>query len=211
MKKGFFISFEGGEACGKSTQIELFKKYVQTLPNKEDFVFFHEPGGTPLGEEIRNLLLNYTEDAPVPKAELLLFYASRAQAVEKIVLPALESGKIIIADRFYDSSIAYQAMARNILSPNQVLQLTKMIIGDLSPDLTFYLKLPPEIAYKRKNQMSLDRIEKEGFDFYQKVSDGFDYISNIENKRFVTIDATKSIEEIHQEIVKIFEEKLKGL
>ena len=208
MKKGIFLSFEGGEACGKSTQIELLKKYIQTLKNKDDFVFFHEPGGTFLGEEIRNLLLNYTKDSPVPKAELLLFYASRAQAVERIVIPALKSGKIVIADRFYDSSIAYQAMARRIMSPKELLQLTKIILGDLAPDYTFYLKLPPKISYEKKKNMGQDRIENENIEFYKRVSKGYDYISKLEKKRFITIDATKTIEEIHNEIIKFFETKV---
>ena len=104
MKKGTFITIEGGEACGKSTQVKLLKEFVETLPNKDDFLFVREPGGTPLGEEIRNLLLNYNEDAPLPLTELLLFCASRHQIVEKVIKPALAQGKVVIADRFYDST-----------------------------------------------------------------------------------------------------------
>ncbi len=117
MNKGLFITFEGGDACGKSTQVKLFKEYANLHPLKDKFIFIREPGGTVLGEEIRKLVLNYTLDAPVPKAELMLFLASRAQICEKVIVPALKEGKIVIADRFYDSTIAYQGMARGIMSP----------------------------------------------------------------------------------------------
>ena len=207
MKKGIFLSFEGGEACGKSTQIKLLKQYIATLPNKDDFVFVREPGGTPLTEEIRKLLLNYEIDKPLPMTELLLFCAARVENVEKLVKPALEQGKIVIADRFYDSTIAYQGMARNIMSAEGILKLTKLIIGEVKPDLTFYLKISPEKAFERKKQMTegLDRIEKEGLKFHQLVEKGYDYISNIEPERFKILDATKSPEEISKEIIETIE------
>ena len=209
MKKGIFITYEGGEACGKSTQIKMLKEYINALDNKDDFVFVREPGGTPLAEEIRKLLLNYEEDKPLPMAELLLFYASRAQLTKNIILPALNAGKVVIADRFYDSSIAYQGMARKIMSPEQILSLTKMVIGDLRPDLTIYLKLSPEEAFKRKNKMDekLDRMEQEGMDFHENVKKGYDYISKIEPERFCTIDASKSPQEIFDEIRNTFKAK----
>ena len=212
-KKGLFISFEGGEACGKSTQIKLLKEYVSTLKNKEDFVFVREPGGTPLTEEIRRLLLNYEIDKPLPMTELLLFCAARVEDVEKIIKPALEKGKIVIADRFYDSTIAYQGMARNIMNVEQILKLTKTIIGDIKPDLTFYLKLSPEEAFKRKSKINegLDRIEKEGLLFHKQVEKGYDYISNLEKERFVIIDASKTPDEISNEIIKRLNNKINNM
>ncbi len=212
-KKGLFISFEGGEACGKSTQIKLLKEYVSTLKNKEDFVFVREPGGTPLTEEIRRLLLNYEIDKPLPMTELLLFCAARVEDVEKIIKPALEKGKIVIADRFYDSTIAYQGMARNIMNVEQILKLTKTIIGDIKPDLTFYLKLSPEEAFKRKSKINegLDRIEKEGLLFHKQVEKGYDYISNLEKERFVIIDANKTPDEISNEIIKKLNNKINNM
>lgn len=212
-KKGLFISFEGGEACGKSTQIKLLKEYVSTLKNKEDFVFVREPGGTPLTEEIRRLLLNYEIDKPLPMTELLLFCAARVEDVEKIIKPALEKGKIVIADRFYDSTIAYQGMARNIMNVEQILKLTKTIIGDIKPDLTFYLKLSPEEAFKRKSKINegLDRIEKEGLLFHKQVEKGYDYISNLEKERFVIIDASKTPAEISNEIIKKLNNKINNI
>ena len=110
MKKGLFITFEGGEASGKTTQIQMLKDYVNTLDNKEDFVFVKEPGGTVLGESIRNLLMHNEIDPPVAKAELFLYCASRVQLVEKVILSALNAGKVVVADRFYDSTIAYQGL-----------------------------------------------------------------------------------------------------
>lgn len=210
MKKGLFITYEGGEACGKSTQIKMLKEYINTLPNKDDFVFVREPGGTPLAEEIRKLILNYEADSPLPMTELLLFCAARVENVEKRIKPALEQGKIVIADRFYDSTIAYQGMARKIMSVEEILALTKTIIGSLIPDLTIYLKLSPEEAFKRKNKMdeSLDRIEKESMHFHQNVAKGYDYIYNLEKERFAEIDARKSPEEIFNEIKNIINKKI---
>ena len=204
MKKGIFISFEGGEACGKSTQIKMLKEYISNHSNPEKFYFVREPGGPPLAEEIRKLILNYEEDKPLPMTELLLFCAARVQNANKKIIPALNEGKVVIADRFYDSTIAYQGMARNIMSAQNILSLTKMIIGDLKPDATIYLQLDPEEAFKRKNKMDekLDRIESEGMEFHKKVKEGYDYIAKIEPERFIPIDASKSPTEVFDNIIK---------
>ena len=210
MKKGIFITFEGGEACGKSTQIKLFKEYVQSRKDKDNFIFVREPGGSELGEKIRDLLLNYEKDCPVPKAELLLFLASRAQLYEKVIKPALENGKIVVADRYYDSTIAYQGFARKILTAKEILKLHSMILGKFKVDLTFYLKIDPKNAFMRKGQNAqLDRMEKEDINFHQEVFNGYNYMSKKEKNRFKVIDATKSIDEIHQIIIKEFEKLLK--
>lgn len=199
MKKGIFISFEGGDSCGKSTQIKLLKDYLIKNQKIDKFLFVREPGGTPLSEEIRNLLLNYQIDSPLDMTELLLFCAARVENAEKNIKPALKQGKIVVADRFYDSTIAYQGSARKIMSPEKILTLTKDIIGELKPDLTFFFKLDPKIAFERKGE-TLDRIEKEGLEFQQKVQDGYDYIANIEKERFCIIDATLSVDEIFGQI-----------
>ena len=200
MKKGLFITFEGGEACGKSTQIKLFKEYIQTRQDKDNFVFIREPGGTILGEKIRDLLLNFRQDAPTAKAELLLFLASRAHLYEKVLKPALEQGKIVVADRFYDSTVAYQGFARQIMPAQEILELNKMILDSLTPDLTFYLEIKPEIAFKRKGDDLLDRMESEPLEFHQKVYEGYRFMAEKEKNRFAVIDATKSIEEIQSQI-----------
>lgn len=210
MKRGKFITFEGGEACGKSTQIKLLKDYIASRPDKEDFVFIREPGGTKLGENIRELLLNYEEDSPTPKSELLLFLASRAQLFEKVILPALNEGKTVIADRFFDSTVAYQGFARNILNADEILDLHKIILGNFKPDLTFYLKISPEEAFKRKAVFpTLDRMEKENMDFHQKVFEGYNYLSKIDDKRYVVLDATLPINIIHEMIIDKIKEKLR--
>lgn len=209
MKNGYFITFEGGEACGKSTQVKKLKEYISTLKNKDDFLFVREPGGTPLTDEIRRLLLNYEEDKPLPMTELLLFCAARVENIEKRVKPALQQGKVVIADRFYDSTIAYQGMAREIMSAEDILTLTKKIIGPIKPDLTFYLKISPSEAFKRKAKMGeMDRIEKEGLDFHEKVAKGYNFISNIEKERFYCLDATKEPDIIFNEIITVLKEKL---
>ena len=200
MKKGLFITFEGGEACGKSTQVKLFKEYIQTRQDKDNFVFIREPGGTILSEKIRDLLLNFRQDAPTAKAELLLFLASRAHLYEKVLKPVLEQGKIVVADRFYDSTVAYQGFARQIMPAQEILELNKMILNSLTPDLTFYLEIKPEIAFKRKGDDILDRMESEPLEFHQKVYEGYRFMAEKEKNRFAVIDATKSIEEIQSQI-----------
>ena len=210
MKKGYFITFEGGEACGKSTQIKMLREYLSKRDNSDDFLFVREPGGTPLAEEIRKLLLNYEVDKPLPMTELLLFCASRVENVYKQILPALNNGKIVIADRFYDSTIAYQGNARGIMSSKDILSLTKKIIGGLTPNLTFYLKISPKEAFKRKSKMDegMDRIEKEGLLFHQKVKEGYDFISNLEKDRFYILDATKSPQEIFDVVINVLKVKI---
>lgn len=209
MNKGIFITFEGGEACGKTTQVNKLKEYIASLPNSNRFILVREPGGTALGEELRRLILNYETDKPTAMAELMMFFASRCQLVEKVIKPALSEGKIVIADRFYDSTIAYQGEARGLMSAEEILSLTRLIIGDLKPDLTFYLKLSPEEAFKRKtNALPLDRIEKEGILFHQKVANGYDYIANLESERFCVIDASKTPDEIFDVIKSKIEEMM---
>ena len=214
MHKGLFITFEGGEACGKSTQVKLLKEYIESREDKDNFIFVREPGGTPLAEEIRRLLLDYDKEKVLPMTELLLFTASRSQNCRKNIIPALEEGKVVIADRFYDSTLAYQGEARKVATKEEILTLTRMAIGDLKPDLTFYFKLAPEIAFQRKskdaNLSKLDNIEREGMEFHKSVARGYDYIANLEPERFCIIDATKSIEEIFEIIKQKLEEKLKN-
>jgi dTMP kinase len=209
MKNGIFITIEGGEACGKSTQVAKLRQYIIDKGLDDKFLFVREPGGTPLAEEIRKLLLDYEVDYPLPMTELLLFSAARSEIVNKKILPALNEGKIVFADRFYDSTIAYQGNARKIMSPEDILKLTKTIIGDIKPDLTFFLKIEPEIAFVRKKNMTqgLDRIEKESLTFHKDVQAGYEYISNLEKERFCVIDATKSPDEIFAEITKALTER----
>lgn len=207
-KKGFFITFEGGDACGKTTQIKLLKDYLNAnYPNQA--VFVKEPGGTDLGEKIRNLLLHDQSVHMCGRAELLLFVASRVELYEEVIQKALNDGKIVVADRYYDSTIAYQGEARGIMSKLEILNMNRKLLDGLTPNLTFYLKLSPEDAFKRINDREEDKIESEGLLFHERVAKGYNYIARKEHSRFCIIDARESIEKIHEQIVCTIEKKLK--
>jgi len=193
-----FVSFEGIDGCGKSTQIEMFMKYLQS--KGIDFVKVREPGGTKLGENIRQLLIN---EKMVSRSELLLFLASRAQLVEEVIKPALKEGKIVVADRFAHSSVAYQGCGRN-LGVDVVKMLNDFATDHVYPDLVFYIDIPAEVAISRINKEQRDRIEQEGLEFFEKVRNCYLELCKTE-KSFVLIDGTKDVETISKQIIKIFE------
>ncbi|AEH50932.1 dTMP kinase [Pseudothermotoga thermarum] len=200
-----FISFEGIDGSGKGTQIKLFAEYLQK--KGIDFVIVREPGGTEVGELIRSLLLN--SDLKIyPRTELLLFLASRAQIVDEVILPALRAGKTVISDRFIDSSVAYQGVGRGI-GFELVEELNRFATSDVKPDLTFYLDITPETSLKRK--MIKDRMEKNGIEFLNKVREAYLMIAQKEPNRVVVINGERNIDEIHAEIVEIFEKRSKSL
>ena len=206
--KGIFITLEGGEACGKTTQIQMLKEYFKN--KKIDALFTKEPGGMPLTDEIRRLILNYEIDPPLEKTELLLYLAARIEDIEKVIKPALEEGKIVIGDRFNDSTIAYQASGRQIMPIDDMINFTENIIDNFTPDLTIYLRLDPQTAFERKKNidLELDRIEKAGLDFHRRVLEGFDYMAKKEPERFAIIDASKSREEVFKEILSAIRKKV---
>lgn len=206
--KGIFITLEGGEACGKTTQIQMLKEYFKN--KKIDALFTKEPGGMPLTDELRRLILNYEIDPPLEKTELLLYMAARIEDIEKVIKPALQEGKIVIADRFNDSTIAYQASGRQIMSIDDMINFTENIIDNFTPDLTIYLRLDPQTAFERKKNidLELDRIEKAGLDFHRRVLEGFDYMAKKEPERFAIIDASKSREEVFKEILSAIRKKV---
>lgn len=195
MKKGIFISLEGIDACGKTTQIELLKK------SHPHFIYVKEPGGTNLGEKIRNLILTDKEISMSGKAELMLFMASRVELYEQVIKPHLEKGDIVIADRYYDSTLAYQGSARGVMDMDEILKLNRQMLNGFTPDLTIYLKISPTVAVKRRSQEEFDKIELEGLAFQEKVAQGYDYIATKEPERFLTLDAREPIEEVHKKIV----------
>lgn len=197
--KGTFITFEGGEACGKTTQIKLLQQYFKE--KGVDALFVREPGGTALGENIRNLLLTNEDIQMSGKTELLLFMASRTELYDKVIKPALDKGRIVVADRYYDSTVAYQGNARGIMDMEEVLSLNLKFLSGLKPDLTAYLKIAPEKAFLRKGNKPLDKMEKEGLTFHKKVSAGYEYMVTKHPERFLVIDATQSIKDIHNQIV----------
>jgi len=190
------ISFEGIDGCGKSTQIKLLREYF----NKKgvEFSVFREPGGTEISEKIRSLLLHETEDMD-PTTELLLFSAARSQLVAEKIIPRLKDGEIVILDRFFDSTTAYQGYGRKSAKLSHIETLNKLATHNTEPDITFYLCIDPKEAAKRTQTGTKDRMEKAGEDFFREVCDGYDQLSRL--KRFEVIDATESQEEIHKKII----------
>lgn len=193
-----FVSFEGIDGCGKSTQIEMFTKYLQS--KGIEFVKVREPGGTKLGEKIRQLLIR---EEMISRSELLLFLASRAQLVEEVIKPALKEGKMVIADRFAHSSVAYQGCGRN-LGVDVVKMLNDFATDHTYPDLVFYIDIPAEVAISRIRKEQRDRIEQEGLEFFEKVRRCYLQLCETE-KGFVLIDGTKDMKTINMQIIKIFE------
>lgn len=203
--KGIFITFEGIDGCGKSTQCEMLKDYLKD--SGKDFIFVREPGGTVIGERIREILLDKKNSQMTPRAELLLFEAARAQITEEVIKPALEEGKIVLCDRFFDSSSAYQGMARG-MGMDFVASLNMAATGGLKPDITFFFDISAEEALLRRGKRgeASDRIELAGLKFQEDVRKGYLELAAKSEGRVVTLDATKSIEEIFEEV----KESLKG-
>ena len=194
-----FITFEGLDFCGKSTQVSLLKSYLESISQKT--LLLREPGGTEISEKIRDILLDKKNSRMVMEAELLLFSSSRAQLVRDVILPKLSEGQIVISDRFHDSTTAYQGFGRGI-DLDFIEKLNSFVIQNALPDITFFIDITVQEANRRKelNQFfDLDRIEVSNDDFYTKVREGYLYVSKKE-KRFFRIDGTNSIEEIHKEI-----------
>lgn len=209
MNKGFLVTFEGGEGCGKSTQIKLFIKFLEE--QKLNFILSREPGGCVLGEKIRAILLHSKEDMSA-LSEFFLFCANRAEHVKEVIKPALEEGKIVVIDRYYDSSLAYQGYAGN-LDIKKLKNITAFATDNVVPDLTFLLDISYEEGFGRKakdeNLKNLDRIEQRDRAYHEKVRQGYLKLVKEEPNRFVVIDASKSLEEIHEEIIKIFLKRIK--
>lgn len=192
------ITFEGIDGSGKSTQITLLKQFLDSYQGERVSVF-REPGGNSVSEHIRSLLLD-DKQAIQPVTELLLFSAARAQLIADDVKPRLERNEIVILDRFYDSSTAYQGYGRQALGISDIKKLNQIAALGLVPDITFYLRLSLDEAEKRREGTSKDRMEQAGRDFYFRVIDGFDRMAE-EEARFCTIDAALPIDEIHQMII----------
>lgn len=203
--KGIFITFEGIDGCGKSTQTALCREWLESLG--KTVLLVREPGGTRIGEKIRELLLDKANGAMAPMAELFLFEAARAQIVEETIKPALAEGKAVICDRFFDSSFAYQGCARG-LGAEMVSRLNKDATGGLAPDITFFLDITVDQAIMRREGRGgeKDRIESAGDAFQEKVRQGFIRAAS-EDSRIVTIDASDSPEVIFKQI----QEKIEAL
>ena len=205
MACGRFITFEGGEGCGKSTQVARLKAALEA--EGLEVVLVREPGGTWLSEQIRRLIKDQEEDAPCDRAELLLFLAARAQLVRNVVRPALEFGKWVVSDRFSDSTLAYQGYGRGL--PLDVIRMANDFACDaLAPDLTILMDVSPETSRARRSKREratnarADRIEREGAEFHARIRRGFDELAAAEPSRIVKIDANGSPDDVWEEIWK---------
>lgn len=195
-----FITFEGGEGAGKST---LMRKMAHEMTARGYSVIqTHEPGSSKLGHQIRQWLLSRDSGVSVGiKTELMLFLADRAQHIQEVITPALKEGKIILCDRFNDSTIAYQGFARG-MGMNAVEEICNFVCDGLTPDLTFFLDIDPIVAMQRINAKTLDRMEVEKLEFHQKVRQGFHTIAKKNPERFHILDATGSEEDVFDKAMK---------
>ncbi len=201
LKKGIFISFEGIEGTGKSTQAKLLSDYLKKKGCK--ILLTEEPGGTAISLDIRKVLLSTKHKRMDPVAELLLYNAARAQLVKEKILPAIKQGFIVITDRFSDSTSVYQGYVRGI-NPKIISALDKIATCGLKPDLTILLDLNVETGRKRNRRINkTDRFELENIKFHKKVREGYLKLAAKEPKRIKVVKASKKIEEIHRDIVGI--------
>jgi len=201
---GLFITIEGPDGGGKSTQVKLLAEHLQKLGR--EVVLTREPGGTELAEKIRELLLTPTKETVVPMTEVLLYAASRAQHVEGLIKPALARGAVVISDRFVDSSVAYQGFGRG-LGADTVWQVNQWALGGLLPDLTIILDLELSIGRRRtaardqQQQTEPDRLEQENLEFHQRVREGFLSLAKQEPKRICLLSADAGIDQVFQSIL----------
>jgi len=211
---GFFITFEGIEGCGKSTQLELLKGWLEK--KGKEVLAVREPGGTLVGEAVRAILLNETDEGVDPWAELFLYEACRAQLVSRVIRPALASGKVVLCDRFFDSTLAYQGFGRG-LDRGDIEGLNALATGGLVPDLTIVVDCPEEVGLRRafsrinaSKGAKEDRFEKEETAFHARVRAGFLAIARGE-KRFAVVDGSCEISAVHAHICDIIKRAAPGL
>ncbi|NVJ60280.1 MAG: dTMP kinase [Gammaproteobacteria bacterium] len=198
MSSAKFISIEGGEGGGKTTNLELMKEILSQ--NNIPFIVTREPGGTPLAEELRALLLENRDEKVNPVAELLMMFAARAQHVETVIKPALAAGKWVISDRFTDASFAYQGGGRNI-DWAMIESLEALAIKSFKPDKTFLFDLDPVTGMKRAASRSeYDRFENEQMDFFKKVRQAYHRRMDEQPSRFILIDASKPLDEVKLQV-----------
>ena len=198
MTQGLFITFEGPDGCGKTTQMNLLANYFENIGKK--VVLTREPGGKGLGEKVREILLNYEGDVS-DRCESFLFLADRAQNIDIIVTPAIQRGEIVLCDRHIDSTVAYQGYGRG-LDIKEINMLNNLATNGKKPDLTFVFDVDVETSMKRVGKEK-DRMESAGIDFHNRVRNGYLELAKQEPERIKVIDATKTIEEIHQKVVEI--------
>lgn len=202
-KKGYFITFEGIDGCGKTTQIELLDNWLKSLGEKTLLTL--EPGGSDLGKNLRQILLHY-EKPVAPAAETFLYLADRAQHVNNVIIPALNQGKIVLCDRYTDSTLAYQGYARGG-DIEQITLLNNIATNNLKSDLTIVFDIDVQTAQTRLGKTK-DRLEKENVNFHTKVKNGYLELEKLYPERIKVINANKTIEEIFSDVKKIVGEFL---
>ena len=195
MKKGLFITFEGADGCGKTTQLKLLAEYL--MKNGRDVVITREPGAKGLGEKVREILLNY-DGVVSDRCESFLFLADRAQNIDVIVNPAVEAGQIVLCDRHIDSTVAYQGYGRG-LDIERINMLNDIATNSRKPDLTIVFDIDVETSQKRVGSEK-DRMESAGIEFHNRVRNGYLEIAKQEPQRVKVIDASGDIEDIHNEV-----------
>ena len=201
MSKGLFISFEGPDGSGKSTQFRIFHDYLVSCGY--DVVTTREPGGTDISEKIRGILLDPDNTEMDSMTEALLFAASRAQLVAQLIKPSVDAGKIVLCDRFMDSSIAYQGYARGL--GDCVRIINEYAVQGVQPDITFFLDIDPKEGRKRNvSAGKADRMELQAVQFHEKVYQGYKELSKIYSSRFMTIDASAPVGQVAEEIRRRF-------
>lgn len=200
MQKGLFITFEGADGCGKTTQLNLLKDYL--IKKGYEVLLTREPGGKGLGEKIREILLNYDGEVS-DRCESFLFLADRAQNIDVIINPAIKQGKIVLCDRHTDSSVAYQGYGRG-LNIEQIKALNNLATGGIQPDLTLVFDVDIETSMQRVGS-DKDRMENSGKEFFNRVRNGYLELAKQEPDRIKVIDSTKAIDEVHQNVIKIIE------
>ncbi|MEF9863418.1 MAG: dTMP kinase [Christensenellaceae bacterium] len=206
--RGLFITFEGVDGCGKSTQMKFLAEYLQE--NGYDILLTREPGGCAISEKIRELVLDISNEEMSDATEALLYAAARAQHVKQVIKPAILQGKIVLCDRFIDSSLAYQGMGRE-LGMNEIMEINKFAMGDVMPDKTFFLDFPPHLAFERMSQKRVhDRLETQEEAFYILLYNGFVKISEMYPQRILRIDASgekiETKEIVRAEMMKVLEQ-----
>ena len=205
MKMGLFISLEGGEGAGKSTQHKRIVDWFSALG--KDVVETREPGGTIVSEQIRKVLLDTRNAGITATAELLLMFAARSQLVQEVILPALEDGKVIVCDRFADASYAYQGGGR-LLGAETVSTVEKLVLGDLQPDITLLFDIPVEEGMKRvTSRGDADRFEIESVRFFERVRKAYLDRAAANPRRFHIIDASLDEEQVWQQVLRVLKEK----
>jgi dTMP kinase len=204
MSKGLFITIEGPDGSGKSTQIQYMKEYFEA--HHIPCLFTREPGGTPIGEKLRNIILDKGNAEMCDMAEALLYAASRAQHVEELIKPALDKGKVVVCDRFIDSSIAYQGYGREL--GDAVRIINEFAVCGCMPDLTFLMELDPSVGKSRISADVQDRLELEKIEFHNRVFEGYQEIAKVYADRFACINAARSKEEIREEIISYLDKAL---